>query len=181
MRDKSKIAEIVRSIREGDSAAMKLLYEIFAKEMLTLSYRITANLQDAEDIIQESFIHSFRVIDQLKEDGNFGPWLKRIVLNNSLKKIKKRRTYVTLEQEHIEESDDSDRWYEAIPFNIVQEAIQNLPNGCREILTLFLLDNFKHREISEMLEISVSTSKSQYQYGLKILRNSLKKYGNEGL
>lgn len=158
---------------------MKVLYGLFAKEMLTLAFRLTDNLHDAEDIVQESFIHSFKVIDQLKEDGNFGPWLKRIVLNNSLKKIKKRQTIITLDQVHIEEPDQSGRWYESIPHNIVQEAIQDLPNGCREILTLFLLDNFKHREIAEMLDISVSTSKSQYQYGLKILRSNLKKYRNE--
>ena len=147
--------------------------------MLTLSYRITDNLHDAEDIIQESFVHSFSVIDQLKENENFGPWLKRIVVNNSLKRIKKRQPFTALKDVPAEEFDETNRWYESIPFTTVQEAIQRLPNGCREVLTLYLLDNFKHREIAETLEISTSTSKSQYQYGLKLLRHSLKKTANE--
>lgn len=160
---------------------MKFLYEMFAKEMLTLSYRITDNLQDTEDIIQESFIHSFNVIHQLKQDENFSPWLKRIVIHNSLKKIKKRQPYAILKDIPVEEVDETSSWYSSIPFTTVQEAIQRLPNGCREVLTLYLLDNFKHREIAEILEISVSTSKSQYQYGLKILRHSLKKTAYESL
>lgn len=179
MKDKIKIAEAVGSSRKGDSFAMKYLYEIFAKEMLTLSYRITANLKDAEDVIQESFIHSFSVLGQLKDDANFGPWLKRIVLNNSLKRVKKRQLHLPLKHEQLEETYQDSTWYESIPFSVVQEAIQNLPNGCREVLTLFLLDDYKHREISEMLEISVSTSKSQYLYGLKMLRNNLKIRANE--
>ena len=147
--------------------------------MLTLSYRITGNLKDAEDIIQESFIHAFSVIGQLKDDEHFGPWLKRIVLNNSLKRIKKRQIHVPLNDDHSEQTDQVGTWYESIPFFRVQEAIQNLPNGCREVLSLYLLDDYKHREIAEMLEISISTSKSQYLYGLKMLRNNLKSHANE--
>jgi len=175
---KNNIAKKVRSAQKGDRAAMQFLYKKFAREMLTLSYRITDNLPDSEDIIQESFIHAFNVLSQLKNKRYFGTWLKRIVLNNSLKKIKKRQSYADFDQVELIQNEEPSKWYESIPSEVVQEAIQNLPDGCREILTLYLLDNYKHREIALILEISISTSKSQYQYGLKMLRNSLKKHAN---
>ena len=169
------ITEAVKKIKANDKLAMNFLYTRYAKEMLTLSYRITNNIGDAEDVVQESFLSSFQKINQLKDPNHYSFWLKRIVLNNSLKAIKNKIYFKPIEDEDFEDIPEEDKWYEGIKFETINETIQNLPNGCRDILTLYLLDGFKHKEIAEAYKISVSTSKSQYRYALKLLKEQLRK------
>ena len=154
---------------------MKVLYNQFAREMLTLSFRITQRMEDAEDIVQESFLTSFQQINKLKEPAHYRAWLKRIVVNNSIKQTRQKIHFTTIEdlEEEVEEHDNN--WYKAISFDKIKTAINTLPDGCRQIFTLYLLEDYKHREIAELLNIAVSTSKSQYRYALKLLKEELVK------
>ncbi len=176
MRDFDYIAELVDRVKQDDLLAMKVLYNEFSREMLSASHRITQNLSDAEDIIQESFMTSFDKIQKLKEPKYYGAWLKRIVVNNSLHLVKKQVRFeeVSAISETPEEIEDN--WYKNIPFEKIKAAINNLPDGCRSIFSLYLLENYKHREIADLLNISVSTSKSQYRYALKLMKTALIKY-----
>jgi len=165
----------VQQVKKQDMLAMRTLYEQYSKEMLAASFRITNNLQDSEDIIQEAFLTSFQKIGQLKDGTKYGGWLKQIVTNKSLSSIKKRIHFKQIETvgEWAMETEGKD-WYKGIPFDKIKKAIQELPEGSRQIFTLFLLENYKHKEIAEILNISVSTSKSQYRYALKLLKEKLK-------
>lgn len=155
---------------------MKVLYQCFVKEMLTLSYRMTQHQADAEDIVQESFMTSFQKIHQLKEPTHYRAWLKRMVINNSLTLLKKKVNFTNLDQlGELAEAVDDGHWYKDISFDKIKAAIQELPNGCRQVFTLYLLENYKHREIAELLDISISTSKSQYRYALKLMQERLVK------
>ena len=176
MRDFNYIAELVNRVKQDDLLAMKVLYNEFAKEMLTASHRITQNLSDAEDIIQESFMTSFNKISKLKESRNYGAWLKRIVINNSLNLVKKQIHFEEVSSISEAPDEDEDNWYENIPFDKIKGAINELPDGCRNVFSLYLLENYKHREIADLLNISVSTSKSQYRYALKLMKAALIKY-----
>lgn len=163
--------------KKKDLLAMKVLYNLFVQDMITLSYRMTQNRADAEDIVQEAFITSFQKLNSLKEPAHYKAWLKRIVINSSLQHIKKRVNFSEIEhlKDQAEEAVTSN-WYQNIPFHTIKAAINDLPDGCRQIFTLFLMENYKHREIAELLNISVSTSKSQYRYALKLLRQALKQW-----
>jgi len=169
------ISSLVQKVKRKDVLAMRTLYEAFAKEMLAASQRITNSKADSEDILQEAFLNSFDKIGQLKDENHYGPWLKRIVVNKSLTAIKKRITFYEVEEIEPFVVEDTNPWYEGISFEKIKSAIQDLPDGSREIFSLYLLEGYKHREIAEALNVSVSTSKSQYRYALKILRNKLKK------
>lgn len=176
MRDFDYIAELVDRVKQDDLLAMKVLYNEFSREMLSASHRITQNLSDTEDIIQESFMTSFDKIQKLKEPKHYGAWLKRIVINNSLSLVKKQIHFE--EVSAISETPEAieDNWYEHIPFDKIKAAINELPDGCRNVFSLYLLENYKHREIADLLNISVSTSKSQYRYALKLMKAALIKY-----
>lgn len=176
MRNLAYITDLVERVRQDDLLAMKVLYNEFAREMLTASQRITNNLSDAEDIIQESFMTSFDKIDKLQAPKNYGGWLKRIVINKSLSLVKKQVRFEEVDtlSEFVEEEEDN--WYENIPFDKIKTAIEELPDGCRNVFSLYLLENYKHREIAELLDISISTSKSQYRYALKLMKATLIKY-----
>lgn len=154
---------------------MRSLYEAYAKEMMATSQRITNHKADSEDILQEAFITSFQRIDQLKEESKYGGWLKQIVVNQSLNFVKKKRKYSSLDtiEEIAETDEDSSIAFEGLDFEKLKVAIQNLPDGSREIFSLYLLEGYKHREIAEKMNIAVSTSKSQYRYAIKLLREKL--------
>jgi len=176
LRNTTLIVEAVKRISKQDALAMKLVYNTFAREMLTLANRITGNLNDAEDVIQEAFLDSFQKIDQLNDPKLYGWGLKRIVANKSIRLIKKRIHFASYEDEDIVESEEHTPWYRQVKFEQINQEIQKLPDGCREVLTLYLMDGFKHRKIAELFGISESTSKSQYRYALKLLKEKLKKY-----
>ncbi len=167
------IGELVNRVKNRDTLAMKVLYEQYSKSMLTISYRITNNLEDAEDIIQEAFLKSFQDIHKLKEVNKYGAWLKRIIINTSLNKIKGKVRFESIENVPEPEDQVEEDWYEGIPLEKIRTAIQALPDGCRQIFTLYLMEDYKHREIGEMLNISISTSKSQYRYALQLLKHKL--------
>jgi len=171
----NNITALVQGVKKKEVKAMRSLYQQFSKGMLATSYRITNDLQESEDVLQEAFLSSFQKIDQLKESARYGDWLKRIVVNKSLVVVKKRIRFEEVETVFNQVEQEEELWYKGISFREIEKAIQQLPEGCRQVFSLFLLDNYKHQEISEMLQISVSTSKSQYRYALKLMRQKLKR------
>jgi len=167
------ISELVERVKKNDMLAMKVLYEKSVSGMMSLSFRITQDREESQDIIQESYLRSFQQIHMLDDPGKYFGWLKRIVLNNSLKASKAKMHFEEVETLEAPEESEESPWYQGIPFAKIKAGIDQLPNGCREIFTLYLLEEYKHREISEMLGIAVSTSKSQYRYALKLMKEYL--------
>lgn len=180
MENSAYIISLVQNIKKHDMVSMRTIYEMYAKQMLASSFRITNSLPDSEDIIQESFLCAFQKIEQLKDEGKFSSWLKQIVINNSIKFIKNKTSFEPLDEINEREvKEDNSNWYMSIPFNQIRESIMSLPDGCREIFSLYLLEGYKHKEIASALGISISNSKSQYRYALKLLKNILMKYHHE--
>ncbi len=157
---------------------MKLLYQTYCRPLLTLSFRITGNLQESEDILQESFLQSFRKIDQLKDAGHYVHWVRRIVINNSLKTKRKQLHFEPLDSLPDSPTNDETPWYQHIPSEQINQAIQSLPAGCRTVFTLYLMEGYRHQQVADLLDIKLSTSKSQYRYALKLLREELSQYRN---
>ena len=167
-------APLIEDCRKGNSKAQFRLYEQYSKAMYNLAYRILNNREDAEDILQEAFVECFRNLDSFRFESTFGAWLKKIIVNKCLNHIKKKRIDLTL--------------CETLPTTIYEEeeeviyetrkifkSIELLPDGYRIILTLYLLEGYDHSEISQILGISESTSKSQYSRAKEKLKNILSK------
>lgn len=176
MNQPSILEEVVKKIKRNDALAMRWVYDQYAKEMLSSAFRITNDLMEAEDVIQESFINSFQKIKQLENPMHYKAWLKKMVINASLRMVKKNFKISSLGQlKELEQAQEEHHpWYTSIKFETIRAAVQELPKGCREILSLYLFEEYKHREIAELLGISISTSKSQYSYGLIKLKEKLK-------
>ena len=142
--------------------------------MYNIGYRIVNNEAEAEDVLQEAFISAFRSLEHYRGDATFGSWLKRIVVNKAINVLKTRK------MEQLPEGDDFDvpeeTWIEEeFPFSVdqVKQAIEHLPDGYRSVLSLYLLEGYDHSEIAEILGISESTSKSQFNRSKKKLRDNL--------
>ena len=160
----------------GDGIAQSRLYMLYSKAMYNTCLRITNNEDDAKDVLQEAFVNAFNNIGTYKGKASFGAWLKRIVVNRALNHIKRKHfemTSLDLEN-HDLVSDDSFR-DDDTPYSTerIREAIKMLPDGYRVVFTMYLLEGFDHQEISDILKISVSTSKSQYNRAKKKLRELL--------
>lgn len=143
--------------------------------MLNTAYRIVGVKEDAEDILQEAFVSAFSNIESYREEATFGAWLKRIVINKALTHLRKLRDTQPLE----EDFEVADVQVEPIefPFTVdaVRESIMELPVGFRMVLSMYLLEGYDHIEISEILNISVSTSKTQYMRARIKLREILQR------
>lgn len=134
--------------------------------MYNCAYRILSHSAEAEDVIQEAFLEAFTRINEFREDASFGAWLKRIVVNKCISIIRKRKIDFVDEQvldvfsynvELESDTNDSSKIIE-----LIKMGINELPIGYRLVLSLYLLEGYDHVEIAEILNISESTSKSQY-------------------
>lgn len=133
--------------------------------MYNTSLRIVNDTAEAEDIMQESFLDAFRRIGSYTGEGSFGSWLKRIVVNNSLDSLRRAKDLVSIEEQEIDipENIEENR-EEEIGFMVseVKEAIKELPEDYRVVLTLFLLEGYDHEEISEILKITNNLSRTRF-------------------
>ena len=167
-------APIIEECRKGNSKAQFTLYNLYSKAMYNLAYRMTNNREDAEDILQESFVECFRNLRSFRFESTFGAWLKSILINRSINHLRKKKITLVF-QENLpdrEEINDSDN---EIVYNTekIFKSIEMLPDGYRVILTLYLLEGYDHQEISQIMGISESTSKSQYSRAKEKLRKLL--------
>jgi len=175
--------DLIEKCKAGDRTAQFKIYKLYYKAMYNTSLRIVNDTQEAEDIMQESFLDAFRRLDSYSGEGSFGSWLKRIVVNNSLDALRKTRDTVSVEEEELDFPDITEESREEeirLQVAEVKEAIRLLPEEFRVVLTLFLLEGYDHEEISGILKISNNLSRIRFlrakQKLLKILKeNRLKK------
>ncbi|MFC2126553.1 RNA polymerase sigma factor [Bacteroidota bacterium] len=176
--------DLIEQCRIGERKAQTEIYKLYSKAMYNISYRILKDELEAEDVLQESFLSAFRNIGSYRGDASFGAWLKRIVVNTAINQVRKR----SIDFESLNDVDfepEKDTWDdEQIVLDIqrVRDSIEELPDGFRTVFSLYLLEGYDHREIGEILGISESTSKSQYNRAKKKLREILsnreyKRYG----
>ena len=132
------------------------------------------NELDAEDVLQTSFMDVFAKLHSFRYDASIGSWIKRIVVNNCINFLKKKRIQLEeLQDSHHpieEENEDPDFIYSV---QQIQEAIYQLPDGYRVVFSLYLLEGYDHQEIGEIMGISEATSKSQFSRAKKKLREVL--------
>ncbi len=145
--------------------------------MYNLCARMLGDRTTAEDALQESFVSAFSKIHTFEGRSSFGAWIKRIVINKCLSILNKRKIFYQEIDERVmelpEESSNPYHWAEITPAQ-VHQAIKELPEGCRVIFTLYQLEGYDHQEISDILQVSVSTSKSQYHRAKKLLKGKLR-------
>ena len=168
---------LVKESIEGSIKAQHQLYKLYVDAMYYTCYQMMRNREEAEDMLQESFSEAFMKLDKFKFESTFGTWLKRILVNRCINEIKRKKT-------ELEFSDDMERFEEqcieddkespGLTVAAIKTALTHLPEGSRIIFQLYLLEGYDHREISEILGVSESNSKSQYMVAKRKIRELLK-------
>lgn len=161
----------------NNAPAQEALYSRFSPRMLGVCYRFAKNREDAEDMLQESFIKVFSQIHQYRNEGALEGWIRRIVVHTCINVIKKNKKFtdsidisyaygVSIQEESISS---------VIEAKQVVESIRLLPIGYRTVLNLYAIEGYSHREIGNMLDIEESTSRSQYTRAKVMLEDILLK------
>jgi RNA polymerase sigma factor (sigma-70 family) len=163
--------DIIDRCKAGDRQAHYKLYTLYSRSMFNVCYRIIKDEASAEDVLQESFINAFKNLQKYRGDAAFGAWLKRIVVNKAITYISRNKLERLPDDEHFDIIDETDDDLREFPFTIdtVKQAILSLPDGYRTVLSLYLLEGYDHEEIGQVLDISESTSKSQFSRAKKKL------------
>ena len=168
--------ELIELSKAGNSKAQYQLYQLYAKAMFNVCYRMLNSREEAEDMLQESFTEAFLKLQTFRYESSFGAWLKRIVVNKTINEMKRRKTELILNESLPEpaENNDSDIDTTGLGVEDVRKAMEKLPEGYRVIFSLYLLEGYDHGEIAEILNITESTSKSQYHRAKQKIKEILK-------
>jgi RNA polymerase sigma factor (sigma-70 family) len=157
--------EIIELSKTGNVKAQFELYSLYSRAMFSICMRMLNRREEAEDILQEAFTEIFDKLDSFRFESAFGAWTKRIVINKCINHLRKRRPDIRYEAELKDgETEEENVDYENIKLQVekVKRAMMELPDGFRIIFSLHALEGYDHEEISGILGISQSTSKTQY-------------------
>jgi len=178
--------KLIEECKSNNKRAQIELYRKYNQGMYNIAMRLLKNPENADDIIQESFLSAFKNINQFKAEVTFGAWLKKIVIHKCLNYLKKKELdVITLDESHAfnVEKEDNDNWEfdNSIVLEDVKISMDKLPDKYKFVLMLYLIEGYDHEEISEILNISVIASRTQLMRGKNKLRQLLKRrgYGTE--
>jgi RNA polymerase sigma factor (sigma-70 family) len=167
------IEELIAACKKNNREAQSLLYLSYKDTLFVQCLKYSKSSEEAEDNLHDAFIAIFSSIKTYKNIGSFEGWMKRITINKTIDRYKKRKSTTTteiiddlLEDTQVEETI-------TIPFDTVLEKIQQLPDQYRLVFSLYELDGYSHKEISKMLSISEGTSKSNLHRAKIILKKQL--------
>lgn len=172
--------EIIHKAGLGDSDAKSWLYRQYSQAMYNICIRMTGNPENARDVLQDAFLLAFIHLKQIKNPDQFAGWLRRIVINECIRFSKQLLRHRHLDHEtDLAMADDAPQWWTLVDAETIHRAIKRLPDGCRQVFVLFVLEDFSHKAIARSLGISESTSKSQYQRARKLLQSMILKKMNK--
>lgn len=172
---RAKEEELITGCRKRERNAQKALYDTYSSKMYGLCYRYLKDAMEAEDVLIVAFTRIFERIDQFKGEGSFEGWIRRIVVNEALTCLRKRRT-MHLETE-LKEADyqlDYKNLEDHLEAEDLMQLINALPTGYRIVFNMYAIDGYSHKEIADSLGISENTSKSQLSRARTYLQKALK-------
>lgn len=165
---------LVRACIEGDRKAQKYLFDTYAEQMLGVCLRYAQDHTEAEDMLQEGFIRVFKNLDQFAFKGSFEGWVRRVIVNTSIKgyyRNQKHRGHLEIENVHSNAiapvAEDS------LQAEQLMELVQSLPDGYRMVFNLYAIDGYSHKEIADLLGIEESTSRSQLVKARRVLQDQI--------
>jgi RNA polymerase sigma-70 factor (ECF subfamily) len=169
------LEELILNCKNQDLKAQEELYNKFSSTLFSVCLKYSPNYHEAEDNLQDAFITIFNRIEQFKGKGSFEGWMKRVAVNTVLQKYRKQRVFSLSNEEQLEEAvieiEDN-----AVPLDFLLKIVQELPDRYRLVFTMYVLDDYAHKEISEIVGISVGTSKSNLARARGILKIKVEDY-----
>ncbi len=181
--DRTSERNLVRRAQRGDQEAFATLFQLHKKRVYSVCLQMTKDVADAEDLTQEAFLQVFRCLNSFRGDSAFSTWLYRVAVNTVLMKLRRRKAtqVISLDEPISSESPSltrdvgkADPSLSGVVDRIaLRRAIDELPEGCRQIFDLHEVEGYQHHEIAELLECSIGNSKSQLHKAKMKMRDLL--------
>lgn len=163
---------LISNVRRGDRSAQFQLFELTKGMLYSACYRIVHDEDEANDVLQDSYVEIFQKIHSLKHPEALLSWMKTITIRKAILQTRKKIHFEPIEDVKMESSEESDAWFDA---EMLDQAIESLPTGARAVFLLLSVEGYSHREASKMLGISENTSKSQLNYAKTLLKKRITK------
>ncbi len=168
--------QLIAGCKAGNRIAQKELYDRFSRKMLGVCFRYVNDMETARDLLQEGFVKVFGSIEMYLGLGSFEGWMRRIFVNCALEYL--RKTDVLRESYDLDNTvniaSHSSSAVSDLSAQELMNLINTLPPGFRAVFNLFAIEGYSHKEISEMLNITESTSRSQYTRARQLLQQKIK-------
>lgn len=170
------LRNIVKACLKGNRQSQHRLYQMFASRLYGVSLRYADNEEDAKDILQEGFIKIFENLGQYKQNGSLEGWMRKIIVNTGLEKIRKEGKIRLVEDETYASNIhmNYEHVLEEMQHKDLLKMIQDLSVQYRMVFNLYVIEGYSHREISQKLQISEGTSKSNLSRAREILKKKIK-------
>ena len=169
------LEKLIKKCKRKDVKSQGELYKLYSSQLFAVSLKYSRNYVEAQDHLQDGFVAIFNKIEQFNFKGSFEGWMKRIVINTVLQKYRSTKVFDIVNEENIKEEIieiDNDE----VEIDFLLKIIQELPDRYRLVFNLYALDGYSHKEISEMLNINLGTSKSNLARARQILRDKIEVY-----
>ena len=158
--EQKKEQSLIEGVKSGSRAAQKKLYQKYFGKMSGVALRYTRSKEDAYEVLNDAFMQVFKSLDNYRGEEQLSGWIYRIVQNTAFgyarKNYKIKEVKAELKPTDATVSNDA---LSNIGLTVIYDNIQKLPDAQRTVLSMYILDGLKHREIAEQLSISVGTSK----------------------
>lgn len=165
--------EIVKGCQQHERKYQEVLYRLYARKMYGICMSYAGNREFAQDMLHDAFLKIFRTIETYKSDGTLEAWIRRVVTNTAIDQLRNKQrldNYITEEMDGTVQVKNPTVLSELATKELLN-LVSHLPDGARAIFNLFAIEGYTHREIATQLQISESTSKSQYNRAKKLLQN----------
>lgn len=167
--------DLLEHCRKGDAKAQRILFDLFKNKLMGLCRRYTRDREEAQDMLQETFITIFTKIHQLESSDKFEGWMKAIAVRTAIKYYHRNKKHTLLFSPMPANGGEPQKM---APDHITDEylirLVNELPDGCRMVFNLFAVEGYSHAEIAKMLKVSEGTSRSQLYHAKSLLKGKLK-------
>jgi len=167
------LKKLIKKCKQQDITAQGKLYTQFSGILFSLCLKYSKNYAEAQDNLQDAFLTIFEKINQYNNKGSFEGWMKRIVINTALQRYRKEGVLDLIKEDTLTEEIVEVEITTSVSLDFLLHIIQQLPDRYRLVFNLYVLDGYTHKEIADMLNISVGTSKSNLSRARHILKEKI--------
>ncbi len=171
------LPHIIEGCQRNDRKCQKMLYDKYVDKLYAVAMSYTAQAEDAQDILHDSFIKIFKYLPttEIHTMAKVEPWMKRVVINTAIDYLRRKKKIYFTDNVHEMEI-PRQPVTDSVKTNDLYQLLQMVPSGARTIFNLFAVEGYSHKEIAEMLAISESTSKTQYRRARLMMQELVNKY-----
>lgn len=173
-------SKLIESCIKGDRASQKAVYDRLAPRMFPLCMRYVGDRNQAEDVLQDGFLTLFTQLKNYKGEGSFDGWARKIFVNTALMSLRKKDALKMSEELDVVRGMKADMPSQGqnIGYKELMKLVMQLPAGFRTVFNMNVIEGYSHKEISEMLGISETTSRTQLSRARTWLQNKIKELEN---